>query len=223
MASWTLGVAQKIVLPCLIYVTPLWESLWTKQLSIWQIFFDNSDVWGISSLKSTRFQLRFFFPLRIGENPVISLLVIRTWEKIQPQKSWKEFWKHNFSLGCLGKIHHYCMRSWDDMMHWCRWSHKIVFKEVCDVLFGTNFLWLLQGLGALPESGAANCVSHQVQTSRRFGWKYQAADLCCYAVQGGSIIFGCFHPNGVNAKCLYEAMWGLQRLAQKSMWMVQYP
>lgn len=80
------------------------------------------------------------------------------------------------------------------------------------MLFGTNFL--LQGLGALPEGGAANCVSHQVQTSRRFGWKYQAADVCCYAVQGGSIIFGCFHPNGVNAKCLYEAMWGLQRLAQ---------
>ena len=61
MASWTLGVSQKIVLPCLIYVTPLWESLWTKQLSIWQIFFDNSDLWGISSLKSTRFQLRFLF------------------------------------------------------------------------------------------------------------------------------------------------------------------
>ena len=80
--------------------------------------------------KAPDFNCVFFFPLRVGENPVISLLVIRTWEKIQPQESWKEFWKHNFSLGCLGKIHHYCMRSWDDI--WC-----VVFKEgVCK---GTNF------------------------------------------------------------------------------------
>lgn len=60
-------------------------------------FLDDSDFWGISCLKSTRFPL-FFFPLRVGESNSHQPPSDLDTGKIHPQKSWKVLWKHNFPL-----------------------------------------------------------------------------------------------------------------------------
>ena len=81
------------------------------------------------------------------------------------------------------KLLHEIMRwSWDDMMHWCRWSHKIVVKEVCDVCYLAPISSdCSKALGRFQKV-AQQIVSH-IRSTRQEGLVGSTKLLTCVAMQ----------------------------------------
>lgn len=106
---------------------------------------------------------------------------VHSWKQLHQLCGWR-MKQSSLCLGCVSKMQNYCMRSWDDMMHWCRWSHKIVVKEVCDVCYLAPISSdCSKALGRFQKV-AQQIVSH-IRSKRQEGLVGSTKLLTCVAMQ----------------------------------------